>query len=106
LKEQEQTIIIDLSSRQQLNESFLRQFGAAIELVIKRMFGLNNLKFQFRGPRTSVGELAKTLGAEHKYIKAMKDAGFSDPSVLSSKHRLDRAVASFEKQTGIKWPLK
>ena len=106
MKEQNETIIIDLSPKQQLNESFLRQFGTAIELIIKRMFGLNNTEFKFRGPRTSVGELARTLGAERKYIEAMKKAGLSDPSVLSSKHRLDRAIASFEKQTGIKWPLK
>ena len=33
-------IIIDLSvKKSQINESFLRMFGASIELILKKMFG-------------------------------------------------------------------
>ncbi len=100
-------IIIDLNvSGDQINESFLRSFGAAIELIIKRMFGLNNLNFSVRGPRNPVRQFADTLAKEREYIDAFNRLGLNNPSVINNRHKLERAIMDFEKQTGIKWPLK
>jgi len=100
-------IVIDLSiGRDQINESFLRMFGASIELIIKRMFGLNNLDFKFRGPRDSLDKLGDTIAKEREYIKSFSRLGLNNPSVINDKWKLQQAINAFEKETGIKWPLK
>jgi hypothetical protein len=102
-----QEIVIDLTvDKEQLNESFLRQMGTAIELLLKRMFGLNNLGFQVRGSKSSIRDFAATVAQESSYMKALQRHGLSDPSTFRSKADLDRAVSKFETSTGIKWPLK
>jgi len=100
-------IVIDLTvSGEQINESFLRSFGAAIELIIKRMFGLNALDFKVRGPKNAVAKLADTIGREADYISALADSGLNNPSVINNKWKLQKAIKDFENQTGITWPLK
>jgi|TARA_A100001515_G_scaffold139494_1_gene134183 hypothetical protein len=100
-------IVIDLSvGKDKIDESFLRMFGAGIELLIKRMFGLNDLNFKFRGSKNALDRLADTLRQETAYMEAYRRAGLNNPSVLKNKWRLQRAVKDFESQTGIKWPLK
>jgi hypothetical protein len=32
--------------------------------------------------------------------------GLDDPRTLSNRHSLEKAVHAFEKQTGLKWPIK
>ena len=100
-------VVIDLSVNQdQINESWLRQFGAGVELLLKNMFGLNNLNFTMRGPKSSVVQFAKTLKKEKKYIDALKRAGLMDAESITRKSDLIRSIEKFEKLTGIKWPLK
>mgnify|MGYP003627933702 CR=1 FL=1 len=100
-------IVIDLNvSGDEINESFLRIFGKSIELVLKRMFGLNEIPFTFRGPKNKVAEFINTLKHEKQYIEKFGALGLNNPSTWQSKHKLGRAVAEFEKSTGIKWPLK
>lgn len=101
-----QEIVIDLTvDKEQLNESYLAQFGTAIELILQRMFGLNDLGFKLRGPQSSVFKFIKTLEQEQRYADALIRSGLGNPSALN-KGQLDNAVRDFEKTTGIKWPLK
>ena len=51
-------------------------------------------------------KLLNTLRAENSYMRAYRDAGLSDPSVINNKFKLDRAIRGFEAATGIKWPIK
>ena len=100
-------ITIDLTvAADQIDETYLRGMGASIELAIKRMFGLNNLDFLFRGPKTKLGDLGNALDAEYQYMRAFQRAGLNDPGVLANRSKLERAVRHFEASTGIKWPLK
>ena len=100
-------IIIDLTvGKEQLNESYLAQFGTAIELILQRMFGLNDLGFKLRGPTSSVDKFIRTLEKEREYARTFRRLGLDNPSVLNNKWQLDKAVGEFEKATGIKWPLK
>ena len=46
------------------------------------------------------------LGNEAKYLKSMKRYGLDKPETLKTKAQLDRAIKSFERDTGIKWPFK
>jgi len=106
-EEQNVPILIDLTGQTGvINESFLRMFGASIELILKRMFGLNNLNFQVRGRKSHLRQFADTLNREAAVMKAFQESGLANPSTTRSKVSLARAVAKFESQTGIRWPLK
>lgn len=98
--------VIDLNEANALNESWYRMFGSWIKLFLGHTFGLNDYDFKVRGTRKQLDSLARTLSAEKKYMKAFTQSGLSNPATLKSKAKLNKAVASFEKITGIKWPLK
>jgi len=100
-------IIIDLTvGKKQLDESFLRMFGSAIELIIKRMFGLNNLNFKVKGSRSNIKKFVNTLSKESSHLRALKDYGLDNPSTLRTRAALAKAVSGFESSTGITWPFK
>ena len=95
-------IVIDLTmGKKQLDESFLRMFGSAIELILKRMFGLNNLN----GTRSNVRKFVNTLSRESSHLKALKKYGLNDPSTFRTRSALERSVRDFESATGITWPF-
>tara|TARA_Y100000310_G_scaffold345668_1_gene468016 strand:+ start:6397 stop:6717 length:321 start_codon:yes stop_codon:yes gene_type:complete len=104
--ESDKVVIALPKNKNQINESFLRQFGFAIEMIIKNMFGLNNLNFRVRGPKNSVEKLIQTLEKEQEYAESFRRLGLTNPSVINNKYKLQAAVGEFEKTTGIKWPLK
>jgi len=100
-------ITIDLTvGKDQIDETYYRGLGASIELAIKRMFGLNNLDFNVRGSRCAIAALGQTLRSEIEYMKAFQASGLNDPNVTANKYKLGKAIMNFERQTGIKWPLK
>ena len=78
-------IEINLKAKEEglLNESYLAMMGGAIQTILTGMFG-----------------------NEAKYLKAMKRYGLDKPETLRTKTQLDRAIKSFERDTGIKWPFK
>ena len=100
-------IVVNLAKPDgQLNESFLKLFGTAVKLLIKRIFGLNNFPFQVRGNRTDIESFMKTVAQEATYMRALRKHGLQNSATLSSKSTLDSAVRSFESETGIVWPFK
>lgn len=100
-------ITIDLTvGKDQIDESFLRDFGLAIELIIKNMFGVSLDQFKIRGPKTALQKFSDALRAETQYARAFRNAGLNDPSVLKTRWKLESAIRKFEAETGIKWPLK
>jgi len=89
--------------------SYLTSLGAQIELMIKLMFGsrgLGALSGQVRGTRSQVRKFMQALKGEKRYADAYIKHGLSDPKTLNSRYKLERAISAFEKDTGIKWPLK
>ena len=78
-------MVIDLgaSRRGEINESWLAQFGGAIKMILKRMFG-----------------------GDFMPVKALNSYGLNDPKTYRSKSTLKNAVSKFERGTGIKWPFK
>jgi|TARA_R110000824_G_scaffold371909_1_gene561717 hypothetical protein len=100
-------VIVDLTKPgKEINESFLRQFGATVELIIKRMFGLNSIPFLVKGRQTAVDKFMNTMAKENEYMRHFQRLGLSNPSVINSKSKLNQSIAEFEKVTGIPWPLK
>jgi hypothetical protein len=80
--------------------------GGAIETILGGMFGGRSVPVKISGTRKQVNSFKKALGNEARYLKAMKRYGLDKPETLKTKRQLDRAIKSFEKDTGIKWPFK
>lgn len=101
-------IEIDLSvvRKGELNESWLAMFGGAVEMLMSHMFGGTKVPVTVKGTRAEIRSFAKVLDKEKKYMKAYKKYGLNEPQTYKSKYRLDKAVKSFERITGIKWPFK
>lgn len=100
-------IEIDLSSSR-LDEKSLLVMAAQIETLLKFMFGGSNafIPFKLRGTDSQVSSFARAIGNERRYLQSFERHGLSDPRTLGNRHRLERAVANFERETGIKWPFK
>jgi len=100
-------IEIDLSSNQ-LDEGSLKVLAGQIEILLKYMFGGGSsfIPVKLRGTNSQLSSFARTLGNERRYLKSFERHGLNDPRTLGSRHRLERAVANFERETGIKWPFK
>jgi len=98
-------IVIDLGvhRRNELNESWLVMFGGAIKMLLGHMFGEPSAPVKIRGTRREVDSFAKALGGEKKYIDAAIKYGLNDPRTYKNKYKLEKAIANFERTTGIKW---
>ena len=101
-------IIIDLSvaKKGELNESFLRMFGGAIKMMLRRMFGQVDMPMMVKGTESEISAFADVLGKEKKYMEAYTDLGLNNPATYKSRYKLDDAIKSFEGKTGITWPFK
>ena len=108
----DQEIHIDLNavkSGKLVEFSYLHHLGAKIELLIKMMFGsrgLGRLTGSVRGTPSQIRSFKSALRGEQRYMQSFMKHGLSDARTLNSRHRLERAVSGFEKETGLKWPLK
>jgi len=98
-------IDLNVAANDKLNESFLRSFGAQIEWVLKRMFGLRSGDVKISGTRRQLDSFAKTLSGEKRYMEAYNEFGLGNEKTFQSKWQLDGAIKNFEKATGLKWPL-
>jgi len=103
------SIDIDLNAAQdgELNEGYFTALGGQIELLMKMMFGGRSaIPVSIRGTRGQLDSFTKTMAGEKRYMDAFNRYGLGDKRTFASKHRLDSAVANFERATGLKWPLK
>ena len=89
-----------------IDESYLRSLSFSLQYVMRQLLDGASISGVVRGTQPQISALARALGNETKYIKAVERYGLTNPRTLSSKHKLDRAVANFERATGIKWPFK
>ena len=102
-------IIINLNVGQEhkINESFLRMFGGAMKMVLRRIFGEIQLpKVEIKGTKTQIKAFAEVLDREKKYMLAYSDLGINNLTTHKSKYLLDGAVRNFEDKTNIKWPFE
>ena len=128
-----QPIVINLNANLEglVNESFLQGFGQAVKNLLGYMFQEAPPTFaptlsqraqmavaeaegassgppraKIVGTPTQVAAFGNALSKEKKYMDTFLKHGLNDPNSFKSRAELDRAVANFEKETGIKWPLK
>ena len=107
--------VVDLSAAKEnkLNESFLSMFGGAVQMMLKSMFGGTSLAdtpslrtMTIKGTPSQVAAFGDALANEKRYMQSFMKNGLGDSATLNSRHKLDAAVARFERETGLKWPFK
>ena len=99
-------IIDEISGTDTLTESWLVQFGAAIEMIIQRLFGWSTGQVLVRGTRREVSDFANVMGKQKKYMEKAKELGLDDPKIVKDKIKFEKAIKAFEKSTGIKFPFR
>ncbi len=98
-------IEIDLNPKT-IDESYLSALGYQMKFILGALFGNDSVPLRLRGTNSQVTSFARALGREKKYLKDFERFGLTDPRTLNNRHKLERAIAAFEKSTGIKWPFK
>lgn len=89
-----------------LTESFLTSWGTGVRLALRKMFDLPvRENVIFRGRKTDIDSLYKTLASEKKYAEAYMSLGLANPELSKHKVELETQIEKFEKQTGVKWPI-
>jgi hypothetical protein len=102
-----EVIDLGIARRGELDETLLRRFGSIVKHVLDRMFGDRYGKtVKVRGTQREIDAFLDTIGGEKRYMDSYVRYGLDDPKTLSSRHRLDKSVRGFEKETGLKWPIK
>ena len=114
-------MVIDLSKKQMLNESFVKMLGTWSKTLLKYMYGddvqvvanvnedeetTNAPKFIIRGKQKDVKAYASAIIREKEYLDAIVEYGKEHLQSAKARERLDMAVREFELTTGLIWPFK
>tara|TARA_R100000388_G_scaffold24217_1_gene18504 strand:+ start:3433 stop:3765 length:333 start_codon:yes stop_codon:yes gene_type:complete len=100
-----QEIVIDFTKTDNLSESYLRTFGSQIEYILRSMFGIGYSPVKITGTTAQIRSFARAIGNEKRYIASLEKHGLHNPKAMRSRHELERSIAAFERETGIKWPI-
>jgi len=102
------SIHINFTNETQINESFLRMFGTAVQMILGRMFGQDVYvpPISITGDQRQVETFAKALAGEKRYFDSYVKYGLNDPRTYRNKYELQSAITNFERATNIKWPFK
>ena len=129
------TIDIDLEKlkKNSLNEVYAAQFAAQLKYLLGyltapgRFSSMNmstpsgpgrfsSLKLEERdeaptagvkitGSKKDLESFSNVMSHEKKYMDSYLEHGLGSPEIIDDKLSLEKAVHSFEHQTGLKWPL-
>jgi len=119
-------MIIDLTKKQPLNESWLKMMGSWSTSLLKYMYDdkaqavanvnsplqeegedqSNGPRFILRGKQKDVKAYAKAIVKEKEYLDAIVNYGDEHLQTARAREELDLAVQNFESTTGLVWPFK
>ena len=112
-------LVIDLSERKLLKETWMEMLGAWSKSLLKMMYGddvkvIANVneedssgpKFIIRGKHKDVKSYAKAIVAEKNYLDMYSQYGKEHLQTVKTREQLDIAVQNFESTTGLLWPFK
>ena len=124
-------MIIDLTKKQPLNESWLKMMGNWSKSLLKYMYDdgvtvvagvnqptisrlvreegeeeANGPKFILRGKHKDVKAYATAIVKEKDYLDAIVEFGEGHLQTARAKEELNMAVDKFESTTGLIWPFK
>ena len=96
-------IVIDLSI---LNEGSMIQLSAQFERLMNVLMTGTYYPVKVKGNATQIDRFIRAISAEKDYAVAYNKYGLNNPATYRSRYRLDGAVKSFERDTGLIWPFK
>ena len=62
--------------------------------------------FSVSGNPKDIQLFMAAISSEKRYMDSFLRHGLNDKSVLNNRYALEKSVSNFERETGIKWPLK
>ena len=92
-----------------INESYVAQFAADIEYLLWHMHApttSSKPSISITGKKSDLKRLSSLLASEKKYMDAYLKHGLGDPRVTNNKWKLENSIFKFERDTGLKWPLR
>ena len=112
-------LVIDLSERKLIKETFMELLGTWSKTLLKMMYGddvsiVANVneeesagpKFIIRGKHKDVKSYAQAIVREKNYLDAYSQYGKDHMQTVKAREELDIAVQNFENNTGLLWPFK
>ena len=99
-------IDLGMVRKKTLNETSFGMFGAYVEAILSGFMGGNFPTGMLRGTGSEIDAFIRSLKGEKNYIDAYQRYGLNDPKTFASERRLNRAIENFQRETGIKWPVK
>ena len=101
-------VIIDLGApkRGEMNENWVGMFGGAVKLILKKLFEGQSIPATIKGTPSEIRSFAEALNREKDYLEKYNEYGLDNPQTYKSKYKLEQAVNTFERKTGIVWPFK
>jgi len=103
--------VLNLNQENIVQEYRLAAAGAKLKSTILKMLGFKDYSNLFdvshiTGTRSQVDSFTRAVGGEKRYMKAVEKYGLNNPHTYASKSKLNTAVRNFERETGMKWPIK
>jgi|TARA_R110002020_G_scaffold90394_6_gene220076 hypothetical protein len=99
-------IVIDLTNKNKLDESWLRMMGFGVKAILNRMFGGVGVPVELKGNKGDIASFTKAVGSEKKYMDSIRQFGLDNPKTFKNKKLLQKATTDFTRKTGIQWPFK
>lgn len=104
-------INLDALKKNTLNESYVAQFAAKLQYLLARvfappLFSSDSPTVRITGTRGDLSNFTNVVSREKKYMDSYLKHGLGDPKVLNDRIALEKAVFRFERDTGLKWPIK
>ena len=115
-------IVIDLSKRKLLKETWMEMLGSWSKSLLKMMYGddvqvvanvneeeeerVSGPKFIIRGKHKDVKAYADAIVREKQYLDMYLQHGKEHMQTAKARERLVQATDNFERATGLLWPFK
>lgn len=102
-------IVIDLNQEETLKEfrSTMTPFAGQVRSMLLDLYQAGvNIPFSLKGTQKQIEAFFRALKNEKRYMDSYMKHGLGDGRTMMNKRDLDRAVSSFERETGLRWPFK
>lgn len=83
-----------------------RRFSSSVKRVLDSIFGGAFAPVKVKGSKQEIESFAKVIARDKRYIRMVAKYGLDDPRVYKDKFKLRKAIAKFERTTGIKYPFE
>ena len=83
-----------------------RRFSTSVKRVLNSIFGGAFAPVKVKGSKEEIESFAKVIARDKRYIRMVAKYGLDDPRVYKDKFKLRKAIAKFERTTGIKYPFE